>query len=80
MKKSIACGWYHSVALKDNGTIECWGNNEENKCNCVYKTFTGVISIACGTKHLVSLKSDGTIECWDLMIINVILYIKLLQM
>ena len=47
-----------------NGTIECWGNNEYNQCDSVYKTFTNVIDVACGGHHLLALKDDGTIECW----------------
>jgi len=61
MNKSIACGEYFSVALKDNENIECWGNNEHNQCDPIYKTFTNIISIACGRNHSVALRSDGTI-------------------
>ena len=39
---SVACGGYHSVALKSDGTLECWGNNEYNQCNPVYKSFTNI--------------------------------------
>jgi len=63
MNKSIACGSLHSVALRDDGTLECWGNNYNNQCDLVYKTFTNVIGVACGTFHSVALKNDGTLEC-----------------
>ena len=77
MNKSIVGGSYHSVALRDTGTIECWGSNEENQCDPVYKTFECVINIACGDNHSVALLEDRTIECWDLMnIINVSQFIK----
>ena len=63
----VACGHYHSVALLENGTIKCWGNNTLNQCDSVYKTFTNIINIACGSYHSVALKNDGTIECWDII-------------
>ena len=64
MNKSISCGYYHSVALLEDGTLECWGNNEYNQCDTVYKTFTDIIHVACGSYHSVALKDDGTLECW----------------
>ena len=42
MNKSISCGRFHSVVLKDDGTLECWGNNYYNQCDLVYKTFTSI--------------------------------------
>ena len=51
MNKSIACGWNHSVAIRDAGTIECWGSDECNQCDPVYKTFNNIISVACGYTH-----------------------------
>ena len=64
MNKSIKCGYIHSVALKEDGTLECWGDNKYNQCNPFYKTFECVIDVACGQYHSVALKSDGTLECW----------------
>jgi alpha-tubulin suppressor-like RCC1 family protein len=45
MNENISCGANHSVALKDDGTVECWGYNA---CDPVYKTFTNIIQITCG--------------------------------
>ena len=38
----VACGGFHSVVVKDNGTIECWESNNINQCDPVYKTFTNI--------------------------------------
>ena len=38
----IACEIYHSVTLKNDGSIECLGNNEFNQCDQVYKSFTNI--------------------------------------
>ena len=80
MNKTITCRYIHSVAIKDDGTLECWGNNRFNRFDPVYKSFTSVISIASGLYHSVSLRNDGTIECWDIIDgINVIPFIKRLH-
>ena len=42
MNKSIVCGDSHSVALKEDGTLECWGNNYVNQCDKVYKSFKNI--------------------------------------
>jgi len=38
----VACGHDHSVALRDTGTLELWGDNEFDQCDPVYKTFTNI--------------------------------------
>ena len=40
--------YYHSIGLKEDGTIYCWGNNDFNQCDTIYKTFTNITQIACG--------------------------------
>ena len=76
----VACGSNHSVALKDDETIECWGNNDYNQCDIVYKTFTNLIQIYCGLFNSIARLDNGTIECREIIdLINVILFIKLLQ-
>ena len=42
MNKFIVCGFHHSLALKDDGTIYCWGHNKYNQCDEIYKLFTNV--------------------------------------
>ena len=61
---TVVCGVHHTVALLNNGTVQCWGSNNENQCDPVHLTFTDVIQIACGSKHSVVLLSNGTVRCW----------------
>ena len=39
---SIKCGWYHTVCLLEDGTIECFGDNNENQLDIKYKDITNV--------------------------------------
>ena len=66
--KTIACGLYHSVGLKDDGTIMCsydkHESNTHNQCDPIYISYTNIKAISCGDFHSVGLKEDGTIVCW----------------
>ena len=53
----IACGAFHSVALRQNGTIRCWGDNRYNQLN--NPTEAGFTKIACGDYHTVALKTGS---------------------
>jgi len=60
----IACGANHSIALMNDGTVQCWGDNSDNQCDPVYQTLSGVVQIAGGDAHSVALLSDGVLKCW----------------
>jgi len=68
---SIAGGYWHSIALKSDGSVWTWGNNihgqlgdgtTANKNTSVQVDgLTDVIAIAGGYYHTAALKSDGTV-------------------
>ena len=60
---TISCGGNHSVGLKEDGTIVCWGSNTDNQLDEIYISYTNITAIACGHNHSVGLKDDGTIVC-----------------
>jgi alpha-tubulin suppressor-like RCC1 family protein len=73
--KSIACGGYHTVALKTDGSLWTWGNNSSGQLgvNDTITRSTPVTtllggnnwkSIACGGYHTVALKTDGSLWTW----------------
>ena len=45
----------HSVALKNDGTIKSWGNNDENQLDGA-PIDGGYVAIACGQYHNIALK------------------------
>jgi alpha-tubulin suppressor-like RCC1 family protein/subtilisin family serine protease/chitodextrinase len=71
---AVAGGERHSLALKSNGTVWAWGNNEWGQLGDCTTTnssipvqvmyLDGVISIARGGYHSLALKNDGTVRAW----------------
>ncbi|MEL6239661.1 MAG: hypothetical protein AAFQ90_13855, partial [Pseudomonadota bacterium] len=56
---AIACGFYHNVALHDDGTVVTWGDASEGQRRGA-PTSGGFVAIACGSWHSVALR-DGAI-------------------
>ena len=71
---AIAAGDYHSIALKDNGTMWTWGYNRYGQLGDGTATtrsspaevtgISDVVAIAAGTYHTVALRLDGTVWTW----------------
>ena len=62
---SIVSGYDHICALRENGTVVCWGNNSYNQCD-VPTGLNNVIQITCGLYLSAALKSDGTVVGWGI--------------
>ena len=72
--KNVVGGRYHSLALKEDGTVWAWGDNFygqlgdgtfDNKTIPVQVSeLTGVKAIAGGGYHSLALKEDGTVWAW----------------
>jgi len=62
----IAAGGSHSLALLEDGTVECWGWNDAEQAPPEGKSFLPqkVIQIAAGEFHSLALLDDGTVKCW----------------
>lgn len=64
---AIAAGNSHSVALRSNGTVVVWGNNQYDQTN-VPAGLNNVVAIAKGgnesADRVLALKADGTLACW----------------
>jgi alpha-tubulin suppressor-like RCC1 family protein len=67
---AISAGYFHSIALKMDGTVVAWGDNTTGQCN-VPANLTDVVAISAGKINNFALKRDGAIVAWgarDLMI------------
>lgn len=60
---AIAAGHWHTLALKSDGTVACWGRNVSGACD-VPVGLADVVAIAGGYDFGFALKFDGTVACW----------------
>jgi len=56
---AVAAGWYHSLALRNDGTVIAWGS-----IPIVPGSATNVIGIASGASNNIALQADGSVLCW----------------
>ena len=56
---SIAAGGYHTVGLKEDGTVLAVGNNDSGQCNVEH--WKDIVSISAGNCHTIGLKNDGKV-------------------
>jgi alpha-tubulin suppressor-like RCC1 family protein len=62
--KAVTTSERNVMALRDDGTVVVWGNNDDGYCS-VPENLKNVSSIAaCFSGSFLSLKSDGTVTAW----------------
>ena len=72
---SVACGYYHTAAIKTDGTLWTWGQNSNGQLgdNTATRKSSPVQTIAGGTNwssvaggvyHTAAIKTDGTLWTW----------------
>ncbi|MBN2613763.1 MAG: Ig-like domain-containing protein [Bacteroidales bacterium] len=61
--QNFSGGDLHSLGLKADGTVICWGGNTCGQCNVTVPN-SGFVAVAAGGYHSVGLKSDGSVICW----------------
>jgi alpha-tubulin suppressor-like RCC1 family protein len=59
----VAAGWYHSLALRADGTVVGWGLNYYGQVS-IPASATNAMAIAAGALHSLALRSDGTVVGW----------------
>ena len=67
-RQTISAGGYHTVALKNDGTVMVAGGNLDPWCKPIYQNgqcnvqgWENIVAIAAGGFHTVGLKADGTV-------------------
>ena len=59
----LAAGGSHSLALREDGTVEAWGANDAGQL-AVPAGLGSVVSVSAGALHSLALRSDGTVFAW----------------
>lgn len=60
---AISAGAWHSLVLREDGTVLAWGENYDGQCN-VPAQLTDAVGIAAGGYHSLALNRDGTVTGW----------------
>ena len=77
---AVAAGYYHTAALKADGTVWTWGRNDEGQLGDNTTTdrwvpvqvlgpggtgvLNGIVALAGGYHHTIAVKADGTVWAW----------------
>ena len=58
---SVSAGREHSCGVKPDGSVICWGSNNERQAEAPAGTFT---SVSAGWEHTCGVQTDGSVACW----------------
>ena len=58
---ALSVGYFHTCALRSDGTVACWGENLSGQAQPPSGRFT---TVAVGFDHSCGLRADGTVACW----------------
>jgi len=71
---AIATGAYHTCALLQDGTLRCWGRNDQSQLGDGTRTsaaspvrvngITDAVAVSGGGVHTCAVLRDGTARCW----------------
>jgi len=59
---TLSSGMYHSCAIKINGNVACWGNNDEGQAPAFRSGHFTQVSV--GVYHSCGILANGTVDCW----------------
>ena len=58
---AIESGEYHSCALQDNGSVECWGRNDVGQSDAIEGVYK---DISIGPFDTCAFEEGGDLRCW----------------
>ncbi len=60
--RAVASGFYHSLALRGDGTLTGWGENGDGQINC--PAGSNYVAVSAGSHFSIALRADGVIVGW----------------
>ncbi|MDO9455164.1 RCC1 domain-containing protein, partial [Nocardioides sp.] len=72
---ALDTGTFHTCAVIDDGTVQCWGNNGDRRLGATTTSdrtstpvtvtgLTDVVDVAAGDRHTCALTGAGAVRCW----------------
>jgi alpha-tubulin suppressor-like RCC1 family protein len=61
---AVAAGEDHGVALRGNGTVVAWGNNQYGQLSIPMAVQFQTATVAAGGNHSLALLTNGTVRAW----------------
>ena len=58
---SVSAGRFHTCAVKAEGLVVCWGDDEEGQASPPSGEF---LSVSAGWAHTCGIRTDRAVECW----------------
>ena len=63
---AIACGDYHDLALKPDGTVAGWG--QSTYFQTTNAAATNVVAVAAGGQNSMALRANGSVVTWGISV------------
>src|SRR5215471_12288326 len=60
----VATGWFHNLAVRADGRVVAWGNDNSYGQINVPPDLTNAAGVAAGFGHSLVLRADGTLAAW----------------
>lgn len=61
--KAVAAGYYHTVVVKNDGTVLAWGENNSGQTD-VPASLSDTVAVAAGEYHTLALSRSGMVTGW----------------
>ena len=58
---SVSAGHFHTCGVGTNGSVFCWGFNDDDQATPPSGSFT---SVSAGVSHTCGVESNGSVVCW----------------
>ena len=65
---SVSAGVTHSCGVRADGTVTCWGYNDDGQADA---PSGGFIAVSAGALHSCGVRADGSVTCWGADVLQI---------